>query len=121
MSEQSNDPHQSEADFDLEFAEDVDLSAEQRRDDRHEITTDGQIILGNGFKIPIRVLDMSRSGARLRMAQFVVLPNEFDAEIFSPDRRKLKRVAASRQWQRQNECGVKFLSSRTELMPKGVF
>ena len=121
MSEQANDPHQSEADFDVEFSEDVDLLAEQRQHDRHEITTDGQIILSNGFKIPIRVIDMSRSGAKLRMAQFVVLPNEFDAEIFSPDRRKLKIITAARQWQRQNECGIKFLTSRTELMPEGSF
>ena len=121
MSEDSNDPHLPETDFEAEFAEDVNLLAEQRQHDRHEIATDGQIILSNGFKIPIRVIDMSRSGAKLRMAQFVVLPNEFRAEIFSPDRRKLKLVTAARQWQRQNECGVKFLNSRTELMPEGSF
>ena len=121
MSEHSNDPQPSDAEFDAEFTEDINLLAEQRKHDRHEITTDGQIKLSNGFKIPIRVIDMSRSGARLKMAQFVVLPNEFDAEIFSPDRRKLKIVTAARQWQRQNECGIKFLTSRTELTPEGAF
>ena len=121
MSEISNDPHQSDDEFDLEYAENVDLLAEQRQHDRHEIATDGQIILSNGFKIPIRVVDMSRSGAKLRMTQFVVLPNQFEAEIYSPDRRKLKFVTAARQWQRQNECGIKFLNSRTELTPPGSF
>lgn len=119
--EQSNEVHSTDVDFDNELSADIDLSAEQRRNDRHQIVTDGQIKLGNGFKIPIRVIDMSRSGARLRMSQFVVLPNEFDVEIFSPDRRKLKITTSSRQWQRQNECGVKFLRSRTEMLPEGSY
>lgn len=92
------------------------LSSEHRTDTRHEIATDGQIILPNGFKVPIRVVDMSRSGARLRLTQFVVLPNEFGVEIYSPDRAKLKITTSARQWQRQNECGVKFLCARTELL-----
>ena len=119
--EQANTPHHADDDFDADFTDEVNLSAEQRGDDRHEITTDGQIKLQNGFKIPIRVIDMSRSGARIRMSQFVVLPNEFDVEIYSPDRRKLKITTSARQWQRQNECGVKFLRSRTEMMPEGSF
>lgn len=119
----SNSDHStpSDVDFDAEFADEVNLTAEQRVHDRHEIATEGQIKLANGFRIPIRVIDMSRSGAKLRMAQFVVLPNDFEVEIFSPDRRKLKITVSSRQWQRQNECGVKFLSSRTELMPEGAY
>lgn len=99
----------------------VDMLADHRDHDRHEISTDGQIKLSNGFKIPIRVIDMSRSGARLRMKQFVVLPNEFEVEIFSPDRRKIKLTTSSRQWQRQSECGVKFLTSRTVLAPEGAY
>ena len=106
--------------FDAEFESEIEALADQRGHDRLEISTDGQLKLGNGFKIPIRVVDMSRSGARLRLAKFVVLPNEFDVEIISPDRRKLKISTASRQWQRQSECGVKFLSSRTELYPEGL-
>ena len=97
-------------------SDEANLLIEQREHDRHNISTDGQIILATGFKIPIKVLDMSRSGARLCMTQFVVLPNEFDIEIYSPDRRKLKITTSARQWQRQNECGVKFLSSRTETI-----
>ena len=97
-------------------SDEANLLIEQREHDRHNISTDGQIILATGFKIPIKVLDMSRSGARLFMTQFVVLPNEFDIEIYSPDRRKLKITTSARQWQRQNECGVKFLSSRTETI-----
>lgn len=121
MTEDANVNTDPEDAFDAEFEDDVNLSAEQREHDRHEITTDGQIKLSNGFKIPIRVLDMSRSGAKLRMTQFVVLPNEFDVEIYSPDRRKLKITKSARQWQRQNECGVKFLRSRTELLPEGAY
>jgi len=93
-----------------------DMSDENRRHDRHEITTDGQIRLQNGFKIPIRVLDMSRTGAKLKMDRYVVLPTEFDVEIYSPDGTKLKITTSTRQWQKQNECGVKFLSSRTEVI-----
>lgn len=93
-----------------------DMSDENRRHDRHEITTDGQIRLHNGFKIPIRVLDMSRTGAKLKMDRYVVLPAEFDVEIYSPDGTKLKITTSTRQWQKQNECGVKFLSSRTEVV-----
>jgi len=93
-----------------------DMSDENRRHDRHEITTDGQIRLQNGFKIPIRVLDISRTGAKLKMDRYVVLPTEFDVEIYSPDGTKLKITSSKRQWQKQNECGVKFLSSRTEVV-----
>lgn len=104
--------------FDLEVD---DFDTDQRECERHEISTDGQIKFGNGFKVPIKVLDMSRSGARLRLQQFVVLPNDFEVEIYSPDRRKLKITTSSRQWQRQDVCGVKFLISRTELMPEGAY
>ena len=106
--------------FEDEFGQ-VDMQAEQRTHDRHGIETEGQLKLSNGFKIPFRVIDMSRSGARIALKQFVILPNDFQVEIFSPDRRKLKTAKVSRQWQRQNECGVKFLSTRTELMPEGSY
>ena len=110
----------AEDNFDSEF-DGVDTETDQRRYDRHEISTDGFLKFSNGFKVAVKVLDMSRSGARLRLKQFVVLPNEFEVEIFSPDRRKLKITTSSRQWQRQDECGVKFLTSRTELMPEGAY
>ena len=106
---------------DVALEDDIVALTDQRDNERHEIATEGQIKLGNGFKIPVRVLDMSHSGARLRLSQFVILPNEFDLEIFSPDRRKLKITTSSRQWQRQGVCGVKFLRSRTELLPDGAF
>lgn len=105
-----------EADLDVAFHATSDLDPNQRVDERHELQTDGQLTLPNGFKIPIRVVDMSRSGARLHLLSYVVLPNEFEVEIFSPDRTKLKITTSSRQWQRQNECGVKFLTARTELL-----
>lgn len=89
---------------------------DQRGHDRHEIMTDGQIVLPNGFKIDIRVVDMSRTGARLRMLTHVVLPPKFDVEIFSPDRMKLKVTTSERQWQRLNLCGVKFLQSRIRFV-----
>lgn len=117
------EPKLSEAkdlDFDEEFEGEIEALSDQRAHDRHQVSTDGQIKLGNGFKIPIRVVDMSRSGARLRMSQFVVLPNEFEVEIISPDRCKLKISTCARQWQRQSECGVKFLSSHTEHFPEGI-
>lgn len=109
-----------QTDLDADF-EGIEMNADQRVHDRHDISTDGQIKFGNGFKVQIKVVDMSRSGARLRLMQYFVLPNEFDVEIFSPDRRKLKIATCSRQWQRQGECGVKFLTSRTELTPEGCY
>ena len=115
MKQNSNQDLMAQESADSEF-DGMDMPADQRRHDRHEISTDGQIKFGNGFKVPVKVIDMSRSGARLRLTQFIVLPNEFDVEIYSPDRRKLKITTSARQWQRQNECGVKFLTSRTELI-----
>jgi len=120
MTQNTNQHSSFEENFDIDL-DDVDMLSEQREFDRHEIATEGQIKLTNGFKIPVKVSDMSRSGARLRMKQFVVLPNEFEVEIFSPDRTKLKLTKSSRQWQRHAECGVKFLTARTILSPDGAY
>ena len=89
------------------------MTDENRHYDRVDMLTQGQILLENGFKIPVSIKDMSRRGAKLSIRQHVVLPTHFTVEIISPDGRKVKRCHCTRQWQNANEAGVHFLDSKT--------
>ncbi len=89
------------------------MSEDLREHDRVDIHTDGRIILPNGFIIPIAIKDMSRRGARVNLKNYMILPERFTVEIFSPDRTKLKTCNSTRQWQKRNDAGVHFIDSRT--------
>ena len=90
--------------------------SEQRRADRLPMKTDGRIVMASGFKLPFNVIDISPRGAKIKLTQYVVMPDTFVIEIFSPDRTKLKRANAHRQWQRNSDVGVRFKDAVTESL-----
>ncbi|MEE9380407.1 MAG: hypothetical protein V3V03_03295 [Hyphomonadaceae bacterium] len=90
------------------------MTDELRTHDRTDLHTDGLILLPNGFRIPIAIKDMSKRGAKVNLKTYMILPDKFAVQIYSPDRRKLKHCNCTRQWQRRNDAGVHFLDSRTE-------
>lgn len=94
------------------------MSDDKRRQDRMALGTRGQILLNNGNKIPVSIKDMSSRGAKLILDQYVVVPDDFTVEIFSPDGTKVKRCRCTRQWQKLGEVGVHFLDSKTEPVPQ---
>ena len=90
------------------------MTNDLREHDRVDLHTQGQIMLSNGYKIPVSIKDMSARGAKLTMKQHVILPSEFTVEIISPDGSKVKRCQCTRQWQTQDGVGVHFLNSKTD-------
>ncbi len=92
------------------------MTTENRKLHRHEVATRGRVALPNGFKFDMTVRDFSRRGARLSAKRFVVLPDHFTVEMYSPDERRLKRCEAQRRWQKGHALGVQFLSSSVETI-----
>ncbi|PZR83152.1 MAG: hypothetical protein DI537_35420 [Stutzerimonas stutzeri] len=64
-------------------------------------------------KCPVEcmVLDVSRGGARLRITDSLVLPDEFD--LLLSYKGKSQRVRL--RWQRKNDIGVEFIKPPAEL------
>ncbi|MEM5517633.1 PilZ domain-containing protein [Henriciella sp. AS95] len=86
---------------------------EHREYVRFQVNTSGTLILENGFKISFVVKDLSQRGAKLLLSNSVVVPENFVIEIVSPDRQKIKKCKAIKQWQRGPLLGVRLLSSET--------
>ena len=89
------------------------MTNEHRQHGRVDMVTNGQILLNNGYKIPVSIKDMSQRGAKLSLKQHVVLPADFTVEIISPDGSKVKRCLCTKQWQQSGQAGVHFRDSRT--------
>ena len=87
--------------------------ADERVYPRYEINTTGTLILETGFKIPFVVKDLSQRGAKILLQKTTILPQSFVVEITSPDKSKIKRCDAARQWQRGPLVGVRLLNSKT--------
>lgn len=84
-----------------------------REHPRYAVNTTGTLILDTGFKIPFVVKDMSQRGAKILLRSSIILPAHFVIEIVSPDKSRIKRSKASRQWQRGPLIGIRLLSSET--------
>ena len=80
---------------------------------RFEVNTSGTLILDTGFKLDFVVKDMSQRGAKILLSKTSILPEAFTVEIVSPDRTKVKRCEAKRQWQRGPLVGIRLLSAKT--------
>ncbi|WP_018147331.1 PilZ domain-containing protein [Henriciella marina] len=80
---------------------------------RFDVNTSGTLILDTGFKLSFVVKDMSQRGAKILLNKTSILPDTFTVEIVSPDRSKLKRCSARRQWQRGPLVGIRLLSAKT--------
>ena len=87
--------------------------ADKRDFPRFEVNTTGTLILDTGFKLPFLVKDLSQRGAKILLSRTSILPESFVVEIISPDRSKIKRCKAARQWQRGALAGIRLLSSQT--------
>ncbi|WP_182482341.1 PilZ domain-containing protein [Henriciella barbarensis] len=80
---------------------------------RFEVNTSGTLILQTGFKMNFVVKDMSQRGAKILLNKTSILPEAFTVEFVSPDRTKVKRCEARRQWQRGPLVGIRLLSAKT--------
>ena len=87
--------------------------SDQRDFPRFEVNTSGTLILETGFKMNFVVKDMSQRGAKILLNKTSILPEAFTVEIVSPDRTKVKRCEAKRQWQRGPLVGIRLLSAKT--------
>lgn len=88
-------------------------AADERDYPRYEVNTTGTAILDTGFRISFVVKDLSQRGAKILLNKTTILPHTFVVEITSPDKTKLKRCDASRQWQRGPLVGIRLLNSKT--------
>lgn len=79
---------------------------ERRKQPRYSVSNDARILLRNGsFQMPCAIVEIARSGARLRPTDASLLPNEFEL-LVSPG----KKVRCEAIHRCGNEIGVRFLS-----------
>ncbi|MEL6473708.1 MAG: PilZ domain-containing protein [Pseudomonadota bacterium] len=94
---------------------------EARRAERYDLPSRGELLLPMGGRVKFEVNNISRIGAAIKLANYVIVPTEFIVEIESPDRTKLKRCECRRVWQSGGRVGVRFLSSQvTPLDRRGT-
>ncbi|MFE1602407.1 PilZ domain-containing protein [Methylobacterium sp. ID0610] len=78
---------------------------------RHRTLQPGQIVLGADRLVPCMVRDLSRRGAKIRIARDVLLPESFALYIAAHD---LRSIAVQLRWRRGDFAGVAFAAD-----PKG--
>jgi len=82
---------------------------ERRGGDRQPVHTRAKCFLDHlNASVECIVLDVSRGGARLRITDSLVLPNEFDLLLSYEGERQRVRL----RWRRQKEIGVEFVKPR---------
>jgi len=82
---------------------------ERRGGDRRSVHTHAKCFLDHlNASVECVVLDVSRGGARLRIADSLVLPDEFDLLLSYEGERQRVRL----RWRRQKDIGVEFIKPR---------
>ena len=84
-------------------------SAENRLEPRKRVLMAGLVVVDDGTDVfPCTVLDVSATGARVRVAPERVLPGEFRLVVVRSRTAHLARV----MWRNQQLAGVKFTETR---------
>lgn len=82
------------------------LSDPEARDGRrHRVVQQGRIVAGSDRMIACVIRDLSRTGAKIRLAPDLELPERFDLVIAAHD---LRTVAVRLRWRRGDFAGVTF-------------
>jgi len=82
---------------------------ERRGGDRRSVHTRAKCFLDHlNASVECIVLDVSRGGARLRIAESLMLPDEFDLLLSYEGERQRVRL----RWRRQKDIGVEFIKPR---------
>jgi len=82
---------------------------ERRGGDRRSVHTRAKCFLDHlNASVECMVVDVSRGGARLRMTDSLVLPDEFDLLLSYQGERQRVRL----RWRRQKDIGVEFIKPR---------
>jgi hypothetical protein len=67
------------------------MSANRRQETRYRLLQRGRIIINGGFSaIDCVVLDVSAGGAKLKLAEWLVLPGRFDLKLGDQPPRKVE-------------------------------
>ena len=86
---------------------------ERRGGDRKTVQTRAKCFLEHlNASVECIVLDVSRGGARLRVADSLLLPDEFDLLLSYEGERQRVRL----RWRRQKEIGVEFVKPREPVI-----
>ena len=89
-------------------------SDDKRKSLRHRVFKGGKIVLGlSGGAIDCSILDLSDTGAKLRVRDVTTLPAEFRLLIVSESAIVATRLA----WQHGNIIGVEFTGPRRPAPP----
>lgn len=79
---------------------------DRRKHTRHLLSKDAKILLrNNSFQLPCSIIEIAKSGARLRPADGALLPNEFRLLVSSGEKIWCEVIHRS-----GDEIGVRFLS-----------
>ncbi len=82
---------------------------ERRGGDRQSIHTRAKCFLDHlNASVECIVLDVSRGGARIRITDSLVMPNEFDLLLSYEGQRQRVRL----RWRRHKDIGVEFIKPR---------
>ena len=76
-----------------------------RTSKRHRVVQQGRIVLGPDRLVPCVISDLSRAGAKIRVAHDLALPPTFDLVIAAHD---LRTVRVHLRWRRHDFAGVTF-------------
>ncbi|GAB6842484.1 hypothetical protein HNR00_004300 [Methylorubrum rhodinum] len=77
----------------------------ERAGKRHRVVQQGRIVLGPERQVGCVIRDLSRSGAKLRVAPEIGLPETFSLVIAAHD---LRTVTVRLRWRRGDFAGVTF-------------
>lgn len=78
---------------------------EARAGKRHRVVQQGRIVLGPERLVPCVIRDLSRSGAKIRVAPDCPLPETFSLVIAAHD---LRTLTVRLRWRRGDFAGVTF-------------
>lgn len=82
---------------------------ERRKDQRHRTFKAGKIAFNRGAVIDCTVRNLSRSGARLDIADQIVIPEQFMLLI----ERDNLQYPCYVEWRKENQIGVSFKPKKT--------
>lgn len=78
---------------------------------RHRVLQQGRIVLGPDRLVACVVRDLSRTGAKIRVAPQVELPERFDLVIAAHD---LRTIPVRLRWRRGDFAGVTFAKATSQ-------
>ena len=82
----------------------LDKPDENRSSPRRRVLRAGKIVLDNGSVLDCAVRDTSETGAKIRIAEPIPLPQEFT--LYWPETRMIR--SCINRWQHGIDCGIEF-------------